>query len=418
MSEDIKTFSRLTYPSDLSEEHFFPEAIKFGFYQREGVNFKLAIDRAQKQLSDVETQATQTESIDKGAITEGPGPSQTVGGGAVMGFAGGGYAEVKEKMKTVPEGKKEGIMAKVQNTYLVQSINTVGSVLREVQVQNATKHEIGNVYLHMPNNIALSEEAGWSGEGLGVTGSLTKKAFKKSEGDVGTKLLGAAAGSAGNILAGGAAGIVGSVLSKIKIPGVNAVSAGILGMIGGEVIQKGGEAAFSVAHNPYMEMMFSGIGFRSFKFDFIFRARNKTEIQTVGKIIKMFRQHSRPTWIKKGLGQTFMNYPQSFDIEFLTLVKDVETEQYETNKHLPTLKPCVCSSVETNFTPQGIWSAYNDGAPVAITLGLTFQEMELVMAGDVATEWPDAEEQEGTNPVGKQSDESVPASLNLARRNF
>ena len=45
-------------------------------------------------------------------------------------------------------------------------------------------------------------------------------------------------------------------------------------------------------------------------------ARNKTEIQTVGKIIKMFRQHSRPTWIKKGLGQTFMNYPQSFDIEF------------------------------------------------------------------------------------------------------
>jgi hypothetical protein len=33
------------------------------------------------------------------------------------------------------------------------------------------------------------------------------------------------------------------------------------------------------------------------------------------------------------------------------------------------------------------------------------------MAEDVATEWPEAEEQQGMNPVGKQSNESVPSAI-------
>ena len=97
---------------------------------------------------------------------------------------------------------------------------------------------------------------------------------------------------------------------------------------------------------------------------------------------------------------------------------NTNVEQYVDNKHLPTLKPCVCSSVETNFTPQGIWSAYEDGAPVSITLGLSFQETELVMADDIGTEWPDEEEQEGINPVGGISDRSVPSVVSGARQIF
>ena len=47
--------------------------------------------------------------------------------------------------------------------------------------------------------------------------------------------------------------------------------------------------------------------------------RNKKEIKEVGDIIKMFRQHSRPTWVGgKTLGKSFMNYPQEFHIKFLT----------------------------------------------------------------------------------------------------
>ena len=107
-----------------------------------------------------------------------------------------------------------------------------------------------------------------------------------------------------------------------------------------------------------------------------------------------------------------MKYPQEFQIKFLTMTNpNTNVEQYVLNQHLPKLKPCVCSSVETNYTPQGIWSAYEDGAPVSITLGLSFQETELVMADDVANEWPEMGEQEGINPVGKQSDESTTSAI-------
>jgi hypothetical protein len=307
-----------------------------------------------------------------------------------------------QKAKDENENLDEESWLEWWNNTWAKTSKAMGSLRR----QNSTTHEIGSIYLHMPNNISLNEEAGWGGESLGVVGNMSKNAFKT--GDTGSlqTAIGGTVGSAGNILAAAAGGIVGKLLSKI--PGINAMGGGLLGMIGGEVIQKGGQAAFSVASNPYMEMMFSGIGFRSFKFDFIFRARNKKEIKEVGDIIKMFRQHSRPTWVGgTTLGKSFMNYPQEFHIQFLTDTSG----SYAPNLHLPYLKPAVCTAVETNFTPDNIWSAYKDGAPVAITLGLTFSEMELVMAEDVARDGLTMSEQEGMNPVGGLSDRSVPDAL-------
>ena len=51
--------------------------------------------------------------------------------------------------------------------------------------------------------------------------------------------------------------------------------------------------------------------------------------------------------------------------------------------NVPQLKNCVCDNVTTNYTPQSIWAAHNGGVPVAVTLGLSFQETELIMAEDV-----------------------------------
>ena len=59
----------------------------------------------------------------------------------------------------------------------------------------------------------------------------------------------------------------------------------------------------------------------------------------------------------------------------------------------------MCSNVETNFTPDNIWSAYRAGAPVAITLGLTFSETELVMADDIEKEYPNKDSQSNSNDL-------------------
>ena len=176
----------------------------------------------------------------------------------------------KERYNFLPsESERETLKAWVAKTSLA-----VGTGYKSVQRQNTLTEPLGSIFLHMPNNIALAEEATWGADSLGIVGNLTKGAMKGGEGDVMGSLLGAGVGSAGNVLAAAGGGIAGKILSGI--PGVTGWMGGLLGAIGGGTIQKGAEAAFSVSQNPYMEMMFSGIGFRAFKFDFVFRARIKT----------------------------------------------------------------------------------------------------------------------------------------------
>jgi len=399
-----KHFGTLMYPSDMdaehwsvdahgsrtSEGHYFPEAIKFTFYEREGLNFENMQNNVAKNTTITRAFTANEKDIRRDTLG-------AVGAGVAGSFIHEDVAKlfptnrfvVAETLANIDSNDNANSESSKETNKNRNIIDSALTGLRRIQKINATQREVGNVYLHMPNNITLNEEAAWGGESLGVVGALTKSGLKTGRGDVVATLVGGALGQTGNIIAATGGGILGSVLSKI--PGVSGWTGGLIGAIGGGVIQRGAQAAFSVSRNPYMEMMFTGIGFRTFKFDFIFRARNKSEIKTVGHIIKMFRRNSRPSWIKQGLGHSFMKYPQEYQIQFLTDIGG----SYESNQHLPTLKPCICSSVETNFTPDNIWSAYNQGAPVSITLGLTFQEKELYMADDVEAEWPDEQKSEG-----------------------
>ena len=80
-----------------------------------------------------------------------------------------------------------------------------------------------------------------------------------------------------------------------------------------------------------------------------------------------------------------------FKIEFLTSGEKADQGaasrrdgmKYTINPHIPRLKDCVCDNITSNFTPQSIWAAHDEGAPVAVNLSLSFQETELVMAEDV-----------------------------------
>jgi hypothetical protein len=405
------------YPMDLETggmESFFPEAIKFTFNKRLGVNFDGVMQDIKTKWN--ESGAFQDHSNRMGWLSgqfadlKSRMASRLDGGTTIkhefIGVSTGQAAIVpQEEERKIYESYRQQFPGKGDPEESAQEIIKEGvaylslasDALKEVRRQNSLIDPLGSVYLNMPNNIALSEEAGWGGESLGVVGALTKGGLKSGDGDMVSSLLGAGAGSAGQILAAAGGGIVGSVLGKMGI-----AMGGIIGMVGGGAIQKGAEAAFSVAQNPYMEMMFSGIGFRQFKFDFVFHPRHKTEIREVGKIIQAFRKHSRPKWVGGMLGKSFMEYPQEYQIHFLTGFKG----SWIPNQHLPTLKPCVCSNVETNFTPNNIWSAYKDGAPVAITLGLSFQEKELYMADDVASEWP------ANEAKGESSDESARSMFN------
>ena len=74
----------------------------------------------------------------------------------------------------------------------------------------------------------------------------------------------------------------------LKLPG-GALGGGIIGSLGGEALQKGLESGTGTIANPYKEMTFSGIGFRNFSFNFVFRARSQPEVAQVPGVDRLER---------------------------------------------------------------------------------------------------------------------------------
>ena len=386
----LKDIEPLVYPTDANPEDFFPECIRFGVHKRDGNS----LEKMTSELS---------ASLKKLVATS---PTKTI-----RGVYNGVKRMIEEGVGVIIDGNQEKTVAfatKLMSGAFAEGNGTLKS-------NKQTRKPIGSIYMNMPNSIQFSEGANWAGQGLGVAGDQAMR--MSSSGDtsgIGARATGLVAGNIGNIAGGAVGTMIGTLTSTLGLAAGFAV-----GAFAGENLQRGVEKGLSIKQNPYMEMMFEGIGFRAFRFDFVLRPRDIKEVEVVANILKAFREYSRPSWNPALGGTSFMNYPMEFDIEFLTLDDSEATfaqgvdgktrkhsGSFTVNNYLPKLKSCVLSNVETNFTPQSIWAAHDAGAPVAVTLGLAFQETELVMAEDIQRgDWPTNKKNDpnSSNPSSSQT---------------
>jgi hypothetical protein len=130
--------------------------------------------------------------------------------------------------------------------------------------------------------------------------------------------------------------------------------------------------AFGQASNPYMEVLFEGVELRTFTYNFTFSPRNAAETDDVQKIIEMFRFHMLPEL--NGGSSAFMTLPSTFDIHYMYQVTpDVSME----NNYYTKIATCVLKGCDVDYTPNGVKS-FASGAPTQITMGLSFQETEML----------------------------------------
>ena len=385
----IGTSEDLVYPIDSKGDAFYPEAIKFTVYQRKGASLK----KIQKEAGSL---------IHKGKIASGLIPQKQVQEEIEA------LANDITKLDAVKENKDQkridGLQEELNEIIQLNardanaidlikaSANNIGAIAQEattglrqtafIKLKNETASQLGTIYLNMPNEINFTDEANWEGTDLGMVGGLAK-------GEGSEAGLGGAFANFAN-MAGGGLTSLGALAAGMGAAG--AAGAGVLGMLGGTGLQKSLESGTGQIANPYKEMTFSGIGFRNFSFNFNFRPRNSDEVEVVQNIIQTFRYYSKPVYTHGKSG--FFTYPEEFHIEFLTkqFVKTKEgaleapkpnEERFETNPYIPNIKMCVCKNVTTNFAPQNAWRSLENGAPVEISLALTFEETELVTGEDV-----------------------------------
>jgi hypothetical protein len=121
------------------------------------------------------------------------------------------------------------------------------------------------------------------------------------------------------------------------------------------------------AFNPQLLVLFRGIDFRTFQYDFYFSPRNTAEASTVREIVKAFRFHSHPE-VNTAAG-IFYGAPSTFDIEFM--------HNGSINDKIQQVSTCALVGYDVDYAPYG-WSTYDDGMPIQTRLTLRFQEMEII----------------------------------------
>jgi hypothetical protein len=134
--------------------------------------------------------------------------------------------------------------------------------------------------------------------------------------------------------------------------------------------------------NPNMELLFNGPQLRPFNFTFKLSPRSKKESESIRSIIRFFKQGMSPIRTKSNL---FLKAPHTFQIQYL--------HKKEEHKFINKIKECALLSFVVNYTPEGNYATFTDGAMVSYEIQMQFTELEPIFNDDYgnADNIPDTE---------------------------
>lgn len=124
--------------------------------------------------------------------------------------------------------------------------------------------------------------------------------------------------------------------------------------------------AGKVQTNPFREVFFKSIDYRTFTFGYTFLPKSETEVYNVKRIIDLFKFHMHPE-LSKHSG--FYIYPSEFEMQYY--YKGVE------NKFIHKISTCVLENMSVNYGGE-YFTSFTNGAPAEIKMSLTFKEVELL----------------------------------------
>ena len=125
-------------------------------------------------------------------------------------------------------------------------------------------------------------------------------------------------------------------------------------------------ARTGTALNPFKEVIFESVDFRTFSFKYKFFPKSDTESRSIKEIIKLFKFHMHP---EMSDGNLFFINPSEFNIAY----------HFEggPNAYFHKFAPCVLTEMDVNYGGEQ-FSSFRDGTPTEIGLSLTFREKEIL----------------------------------------
>ena len=246
-----------------------------------------------------------------------------------------------------------------------------------------------SILMYMPEDIGASYGANWGGKGFTNTGAdLMRQAGTLLNSGSAADSIGSTIQNLGNtmtrgqaLFASGVAGAMNALPGKI---GGSIDSNDVLSGIGGVIL------------NPNAELLFSGFDLRTFGLNFKMAPRSAKEAKVIRDICTTFKRASLPFFGaspgntianafkgKKGTAEennnrNYIGVPNLCIVEFM--------KGGQQHPFLTQFKPCAIKEVNITYTPDGQYSTYRDGSPVATGLTLNFIESKLVYSNEISYE--------------------------------
>ena len=266
-----------------------------------------------------------------------------------------------------PEGIRSSKQDVIKFTMLEYKPSGTGATQSAGQSDRKTKNGIpegriilGSVVLPIPNNISDTNSMDWGSDSMnaleaglaaaaytGITEGIGEgvQSFGKSmeaflKNDTSKKALGA------TFAAGAVRGNNAQILSRAE----------------GAVI------------NPNLELLFNGPQLRPFNFTFKLAAREKKESEQIIKILNFFKRGSSAIKTESNL---FLKAPHTFSIQYLHMGQGGKDHQF-----IGRIKECALQSITTNYTPEGQYATFSDGAMVSYQITMQFSELEPIFNDD------------------------------------
>jgi len=159
-----------------------------------------------------------------------------------------------------------------------------------------------------------------------------------------------------------------------------------------------------IVMNPNTELLYDSPELREIGMTWKLIPKNIKEARVIKSIVNAFRDASLPSygsqddpipeWGDKISGardirqkkdqsdESFVFNEENF-IHVPWMCKFTFMNGNETHYHVAQFKPCAISKVRVSYTPDGMYSTYTDGSPVATELSINFIESKLIFKGEV-----------------------------------
>lgn len=221
------------------------------------------------------------------------------------------------------------------------------------------ENTIGTVVLPIPNGISDMNSVTWGSDSLNPVQSNLYKIAEASITGGGSAGADAAANTAENVAANS---------QEVKTGIAAAFAEAATGTTNMLSRTKG------AIYNPNMELLFQSPTLRPFTFTFKLSARNAEEAKAIRSIIRFFKQGMSPI---RTQGQLFLKAPHTFQIEYL--------HKNKSHSYLNKFKECALQSFSVDYTPEGQYATFSDGAMVSYQIQMQFQELEPIFNDDYST---------------------------------